>query len=100
MPCNDCSRQENCPPCVNGEDDAEGLAVARTAKCSVCGVAVVDSPSVTGTVMVNYYVPALGVRQRVILCGEHGLLFREFLHPEILSDPTYVLAAEMLRAKW
>lgn len=32
MPCNDCSRQEDCPPCVNGEDVTEWSSLEEEAK--------------------------------------------------------------------
>lgn len=77
---------------------ADVVERAKQAKCTRCGETVVESKGMQGTVMVNYYVPALGVRQRGILCGLCGLLFREFLVPAILDDPRYQEAkAELLR---
>lgn len=79
---------------------ASVVETAKQAKCSRCKETVVESSAMTGTVMVNYYVPALSVRKRTILCGKCGLLLRELLHPEILDDPTYLAASEMLRGSW
>lgn len=75
----------------------EVLATAREAKCERCGIPVVDAPSATGTVLLNYYVPALGTKDRVFLCGEHGLEFREFLYPHVKEDPEYVNAKALLQ---
>jgi hypothetical protein len=73
---------------------------AKKAKCSRCKETVVESKAMTGTVMVNYYVPAVGVRQRTILCGLCGLLLRELLHPELADNPMYQAAKAELRARF
>lgn len=73
---------------------------AKQAKCSRCKETVVESKAMTGTVMVNYYVPAVGVRQRTILCGLCGLLLRELLHPELADNPTYQAVKAELRARF
>lgn len=77
---------------MSDEITEQVLATAREAKCMRCGIPVVDAPTVTGTVMLNYYVPALGKRERLYFCGEHGLELREFLYPHIKEDPVYVEA--------
>ena len=83
-----------------GDAPPELLAKAREAKCSRCEAVVVDEPSVTGTIMVSYYVPTLGVRHRVVLCGACGLAFREFIQPNLLQDPLYTAVKAELQARW
>jgi hypothetical protein len=39
-------------------------------------------------------------RERVILCGVHGLALRELLHPDILKDPVYLAVKKELIARW
>lgn len=73
----------------------EVIDKAREAICVRCQAVVVDEPSRAGTVMINYYVPALGVRERVVLCGACGLGFGEYL-----NDPTYLAAKAQLQAMW
>lgn len=76
------------------------VETAKTAKCTRCATTVVDEPSIAGTLMLQYYVPALGVRQRAILCGACGLAFREFLLPPLAEDPTYQAVVAELRSRW
>lgn len=100
-----CTGDHNHPEPLTDDPRFAGLPAstvenAKQAKCSRCKEVVVEAPGMRGTVMVNYYVPALGVRQRVILCGPCGLLLRELLHPEILDSPQYLAASEMLRSSW
>lgn len=77
---------------------ADVVETAKKAKCSRCKAVVVEESSVTGTVMVSYYVPALGVRQRGILCGKCGLAFREWLYPELADSPEFqAVKTELLR---
>lgn len=73
---------------------------AKEAKCSRCKIQVVESPAIRGTVMVSYYVPALGQRRRGVLCGACGIAFREFLMPELLDNPAYQQVAARLRQEW
>lgn len=96
---------EPCPGPMTDDPQFSGLPAsvvdnAKRARCSRCKEQIVTSKTVSGTVMVNYYVPALGVKQRAILCGACGLLLRELLHPEILGDPTYRAVVEELRSRW
>ncbi len=100
MPCDDCSRSETCPPCVQGKLPQEVIDKAREAVCARCQAVVVDEPSKTGTVMINYYVPALGVNERVYLCGACGLGFGEYLNPAKLSDPMYQAVKAELQSRW
>lgn len=76
------------------------LEMARMATCSRCSVVIVDAPSAAGALMLNTYSPATSTRMREFLCGECGLLLREFLHPELLSDPLYRSSAAGLRKSW
>lgn len=55
---------------------------AREARCALCGVTILDSPDREGTVFVNYYLPALGERNRLFLCGKDGLGLLEYLAGE------------------
>jgi hypothetical protein len=76
------------------------IAKAREVACSRCAVVVVDSPSVEGTTMVNFYAPTSGMRRRAVLCGACGLLLREFLYPRLVDDPDYRAVAAELRSRW
>lgn len=69
---------------------------AKQAKCARCETVVVEAGSIMGTVMVNYYVPALSVRRREILCGLCGLDFREFLHPWLKGDGAFQASKALL----
>jgi hypothetical protein len=73
---------------------------ASSAHCIRCKVRLLESPAVTGTVMVQYYVPALGVKQRGFLCGACGLDFRQFLMPELAEDQTFQAVVAELRSRW
>lgn len=73
---------------------------AREAKCSRCQAVVVDCPSASGAMMFNYYVPVIKNRERGILCGECGLLFREFVAPALAANPLYIRAKKMLQDEW
>lgn len=75
----------------------ELVAVAREAKCVRCDVPVIEAPGTQGIVMMNYFVPGVGKRERLFFCGPHGLEFREFLYPEILQDPVYAGAKSALQ---
>lgn len=79
---------------------ASVVETAKLANCSRCKDQIVTSSAMTGTVMVSYYVPALSVRQRTILCGKCGLLLRELLHPELTENPTYQAVVAQLRSTW
>lgn len=78
----------------------ETVDTARQAKCTRCEAVVVDELSVLGVIMVSYYVPALGLRQRAILCGACGLLLRELLVPKIVEDPLYQTVKAELLGGW
>lgn len=73
---------------------------AKKAECQRCKEKIVDSSSMTGTVFVNYYVPALGVRQRLFLCGACGLAFREFVMPELETNAVFQAVKTKLLAAW
>lgn len=89
------------PPWQNEPDlPPEVVEVAREATCTRCGTVVVDEPSVAGTIMFNYFLPAIGQKQRGYLCGACGLLFREFLHPELVDNEAYQAVAKALRGTW
>lgn len=79
---------------------ADIVEMAKQARCSRCKEQVVESAGVHGTVMVNYYLPSLGTRNRAILCGPCGLLLRELLCPEVLDQPGYQAARDLLRSSW
>lgn len=77
---------------------ASVVDTAKSANCSRCGCVVVESKAIAGTVMVSLYVPALGARERLILCGLCGLAAREFLHPELADSPVFqAVKEEVLR---
>lgn len=78
----------------------EEIEVAKTALCCRCGVQVVESKAVTGTVLLNLYVPALGQRERLFTCGACGLALREFLHPELADDPVFQFVKRELLARF
>jgi len=86
--------------CQHPDLPPEVVAKAREATCSRCTAIVVDSPSVAGTTMVNFYAPASGVRRRVILCGACGLLLREFLYPGLVYNNEYQDVVAELRSRW
>lgn len=101
----ECTGDHNHPEPLTDDPRFSGLPAsvvdnAKQAHCSRCKEQIVTSGAATGTVMVNYYIPALSVWRRAILCGRCGLLLRELLHPELLDDPTYLAASEMLRSSW
>ena len=73
---------------------------ASKAYCARCKEQIVAQESMTGTVFVNYYVPALGKRHREFLCGMCGLAFREFIHPELEQNETFQNAKAMLQGRW
>lgn len=76
---------------------ASVVETAKKARCTRCGIQVVESKGMTGTVMINLYVPALGARERLMLCGACGLAAREFLHPELVDNPVFqAVKAELL----
>jgi hypothetical protein len=76
---------------------ASVVDTAKSASCTRCGVAVVESKAVAGTVFLSLYVPAVGARERLFLCGSCGLDAREFLHPELADSLTFqAVKAELL----
>jgi hypothetical protein len=92
-----CTGDHNHP--VEGLPD-EVLERAKEATCGRCGEQIVGSPSMAGTVMVQFYVPATSARGRGFLCGACGLLFREFIDPSLADNPAYQSAARQLREMW
>lgn len=78
----------------------EVVDLARTALCVRCKAVVADEPSRMGTVLLSYYVPVLGVRERTFLCGACGLGFREFLNPEMADNPQYLAVKAELQSRW
>lgn len=73
---------------------------AREAKCSRCKATVVDESSIAGIIMVNYYLPSIGSKVRLVLCGACGFGFREYLQPELADDPLYRALQTRLREMW
>lgn len=73
---------------------------AQEVCCARCGERIADSRSLIGTVMVSYYTPATGHRNRIILCGSCGLSFREFICPSVVGDAGFQQAAAELRGAW
>lgn len=77
---------------------ADVVETAKKAKCTRCGDQVVESKALTGTVFLNLYVPALGARERLFLCGVCGLAAREWLHPELQGNPMFqAVKTELLK---
>lgn len=70
------------------------------ATCVRCEEGILDTKSLPGTVLVAYEVPGLNVHRRAILCGACGLVFREFLHPELVDNAPFQAAVAELRSKW
>lgn len=69
--------------------------------CERCRAALDEGlKSLVGSVLINWYAPATGVKRRSALCGNCALLFREFLAPALLDDPEYLDAANKLRSAW
>lgn len=79
---------------------ARTVDTAKTAKCSACGVTVVEDASIAGTVMFSYYFPASGAKVRGILCGVHGLALRKLLHPQIVGMAAYEETKRQLMEAW
>ena len=73
---------------------------AKKAACSRCGEQIIESKGLTGTVFLNLYVPAIGTRERLFLCGPCGLAAREFLHPALLDNPVYRAVVAELRSRF
>jgi hypothetical protein len=73
---------------------------AREAHCARCEVQLVEAASMIGSVMVNYYMPAIDARARVFLCGMCGLVFREFMTPSLVGQPDWVAVKTELQKKW
>lgn len=108
----DLNQGEHCRSCGEPEpltDDprfsglpAAVVETAKKAKCTRCDVQIVEQgdEKMAGTVMVSYYVPALGVKQRGFLCGPCGLAFREFLVPSLETNPLYRAVVTELRSRW
>ena len=91
------------PTVQGGRFDGMPLSVmenAEKANCSRCEAKIIDTPSIAGTVFVNYYVPTLGIQVRGFLCGDCGLSFREFLMPSLTDDQAFQALAAGLRAEW
>lgn len=86
-------------PRLDGLPD-EVIENASKAHCARCKEQIVAQESMTGTVFVNYYVPALGKREREFLCGMCGLAFREFMYPELLTNETFQNVKGMLQERW
>lgn len=86
-------------PRLDGLPD-EVIENASKAHCARCKEQIVAQESMTGTVFVNYYVPALGQRHREFLCGMCGLAFREFLYPELEQDQKFQTVKRMLQGRW
>ncbi len=76
---------------------AEVAEAVERAECVRCKVKIVDTPTLMGTVFVNYQVPAMGKHDRHFLCSACGLSFREFLQPELKDDELFQYAAGELR---
>jgi hypothetical protein len=97
-----CTGDHNHPEPLTDDPRFSGLPAsvvetAKKARCTRCGIQVVESKGMTGTVMINLYVPALGARERLMLCGACGLAAREFLHPELVDNPVFqAVKAEFL----
>lgn len=85
---------------MNDDLSVEEIEEAEKACCTRCKEQIASSRSVIGTLMFNYYLPALGARTRGIMCGACGLAFREFVCPDIASDPVYRVVAAELRSRW
>jgi hypothetical protein len=90
---------------VSDESHFEGMTPeqierAKSAKCQRCKDDIVGSASMSGTVFVNYWVPAVGVRARMFLCGACGLAFREFMAPELTTDGQFQAIKNELLSKW
>ncbi len=76
----------------------EMAAKALEAECLRCKALIVGAPSMLGTLMVNYSVPATGDRYRFYLCGECGIDFREFVDPKLLASRAFqALKANLLK---
>lgn len=86
-------------PRLDGLPD-EVIKNASEAHCVRCGEQIIAQPSVTGTVMVNYYVPAQGVRERQFLCGLCGIAFQEFLRPSLLTNEAFQDMKVELQGRW
>lgn len=77
---------------------ASVVETAKGAKCTRCGDQIIESKALTGTVFLNLYVPALGARERLFLCGVCGLAAREWLHPELQGNPMFqAVKTELLK---
>lgn len=86
-------------PRLDGLPD-EVIKNASEAHCVRCGEQIIAQESMTGTVMVQYYVPALGVRERGFLCGLCGLAFKEFLRPDLLTNEAFQDMKVELQGRW
>ncbi len=78
----------------------EVIESAKKAECSRCKVKVVETKGAVGTVFLNIYVPGLGFRERLFLCGACGLAVREFLHPELADDAVFQAVKHELLARF
>ncbi len=58
-------------------------------KCARCKEKVMRRPTLVATTLVNWYIPATGDRQRVILCTPCALDFQEFMLPELERDEVF-----------
>lgn len=86
-------------PRLEGLPD-EVVANAAEAHCERCKEQIISQPSVTGTVMLNYLVPAQEVRWRGFLCGLCGIAFQEFLRPDLLTNEAFQDMKVELQGRW
>lgn len=80
--------------------EQKAARAAKRTRCGRCQVVILDSPSAMATVTGYYRAPALGTVTPYSLCGECGLLLREFLNPRLLDDSVYRASAKILREAW
>ena len=78
----------------------EVIANASEAHCVRCKEQIIAQVSMTGTIMLNYYVPATGTKSRAFLCGLCGLAFQEFLHPDLLTNEAFQDMKVELQGRW
>lgn len=76
------------------------MELAARARCSRCSTSIVDDPSMIGSMFVSSYSPQNDSRNRFTLCGRCGLLFREFIKPDLANDQTYLEAKQVLLELW
>lgn len=81
-------------------EEEELRAKCKGIKCLRCTTEVVDEPSLSGTTLVNYFVPILDTKKRGVLCGKCSVLFMEFLDPLRTDNPLYQVAKQELLSQW